>query len=981
MSKQSSPYPNVYDTAKADEIWAKLGSIDNLTTLNNKTHKLWCDSLSGNSPFLAQIIDKDPEFALSIFTSGDPQVITDSIINPFLTPRPHGEKKETLMQHLRSAKLKIALLTAAMDIAKKWDLDKITGVLSLFADTALQVSVSHLLWTRMHKDELQWPNGGEEPVSPALAEECGYFILAMGKHGARELNYSSDIDLIILYDDTKITYTGRKSLKDCMIKLTQELVEIIDKRTMHGYVFRTDLKLRPDPGATPIAISVDAAESYYHSQALNWERAAMIKARPVAGDMNAANDYLQRINGWIWRKSIDYEALNDIAAIKNQINRHYNQNERHFAGYDVKLGPGGIREIEFFAQINQLILGGRHPEFRLLKTLDVLDALNIHGRLDNKIRAELENAYIFLRTLEHRLQMIADEQTHNIPTDIESQKRAALFMGYNNISDLEAALLDHTAKVENHYDGLLPTSNTDGDNTSIQNINLHDILTENNFKNIDQISDIIDGWRHGRYRSIQTKRAQTLLEPMLPLLLKAFGRNDDPNQALMRFDSFLSKLPGGVQLFSLLSANPKLFELLARIMSLAPALANKLSKRPTLWDAVLEPDFFAPLPDKEILNNELTIQFKNARDYQEVLDVARRWVSEKRFQIGVHILEGLADTRESGQALTLVADIVIQGLIPEVEREFSRRHGQFEDGGIAMLAMGKYGGRELTHTSDLDVVFLYHCEDMDSVSDGEKPLGPSQYFSRLGQNIITAITALTPEGRLFEVDTRLRPSGSKGPLVVTLDTFTKYYTASAWTWEHMALTRARLIYGPRGIKTPLLETIAFVLSTERDEKDLLLAVHKMRSMLDAEFGTDNQWAIKFQRGGLVDIEFIIQYLLLKHGHKDNKIFTPDLDDAIGRLAWHGALMQGTADTLQSAHWLQQSIQTVLRLCLTSTPKSTDEIPKSLYDTLMRATGTDSFEKMQASLIETQEIVYSIFKNLIEMPAQVLILKNKENGDE
>jgi glutamate-ammonia-ligase adenylyltransferase len=478
--------------------------------------------------------------------------------------------------------------------------------------------------------------------------------------------------------------------------------------------------------------------------------------------------------------------------------------------------------------------------------------------------------------------------------------------------------------------------------------------------------------KRGRYRALKTDRAKELFYQCLPRLIEAFGKAPDPDAALRRFDDFTSKLPAGVQLFSMLQANPGLFGLMSRIMSLAPALAETLSKNNALWDTVLEPHFFEPVEDTEFLKDDLNNLLKSAHDYQDILDIVRRFVAGYRFRTGVHLLEALANVRECGAAMTRIADVALTSLIPYVEAELARRHGIFPGGGIAVLALGKYGGGELTHTSDLDIVFLYHTSDMSASSDGKKPLVPSQYFSRLGQNIITAITALTPEGRLYEVDTRLRPSGSQGPLMVTLKTFEDYYRTSAWTWEHMALTRARVIMAPRSMRTSLNDAVMQVLCTSRKDEELLPAVADMRGKLFSQFGSENPLEIKQCRGGLVDMEFIVQYLLLRDGPKENSLFAPELEIAVENLNAFGSLSDDQANLLLSAHTFMQNIQSVLRLCLGEKSPAPEDIADALKPVLAKASGVSSFDALMNKLVETQVRIHNLYQTLIEDPAASLI---------
>lgn len=925
-----------------------------------------CDMLFGHSDFLAAYADRNPEDARSLLTINAYNAFS-ALLDELSTARPENEKQQDFSAFLRRCKSKASLIIAAADVSDTWNLAEVTKALSDFADACVQAILRQLFFERMKKGELPWPNGEPEPASDALVTSSGYFVLGMGKLGAYELNYSSDIDLIIFYDGTKQSYTGRKTLKECFIKITQELVQLLDTRTLWGYVFRTDLRLRPDPGATPVAIAVEAAESYYHSMAVNWERSAMIKARVIAGDPAAGAQFQKNMDSWIWRRNMDFAALQDIAAIKNQINRHYDQSPGVCPGFNVKLGIGGIREIEFFAQVNQLLHAGRHPSLRLAGTLEALLELENLQLITRETHETLHNAYVFLRDVEHRLQMIDDAQTHELPSTDEALLRVANFCGYRKAEALQQAIEAHVLPVSKIYDGLLP-DHRDGAKPGYDSEKLSGTLETHGFGDTEQIASLIEGWRRGRYKALRTERAKKLLEECLPTLLEAFADTENPHAAIVRFDKFLSQLPTGVQVFALFHTNPSLFKLIARVMGLAPALADTLGKKPELWDMVLEPTFFAPLETEDELADELTERLTGAADFQDVLDFVRKFVAEQRFRLGVHLLESIADVLEVGDAMTRVADVALQALIPCVCNEFARRHGRFEDGGIALIAMGKYGGRELTHTSDLDVVFLYHVQDMAASSDGAKPLMPSQYFSRLAQNIITAITALTPEGRLFEVDTRLRPSGSQGPLAVTLKTFEEYYETSAWAWEHMALTRARLILSPDNFARKVGKSIQNVLIKPRDHGELVVAVHKMRGKLAASFGTENIWAIKHTKGGLVDLEFICQYLMLKGGHDHPSLFAPELTVALKELEKVGLLSAKQAEDMEAAHILMQKTQSLLRLSVGAAPKSRDEIPLGLQQILTEATKTETFENLENCLEIAQAKIYSIYNTFISYPA-------------
>lgn len=957
MSLSSRPESFAHNMNTVDEIWTYLKDSANGGNLKADQHFTPLCRIAAFSPYSCSIIKRYPDFACAILM--DPQDRHyDQIIEEISQFPVQNCDKNSLMSCLRDGKNKVALLTAFMDVNGYWSLDDVTNHLTDFAEQALRLATQYSLHEAHARGDINWnrttPNSQDIPS----LDGCGYFILAMGKMGGRELNYSSDIDLIIFYDPDKLSYTGRKSLKDCLIKVTQQIVELMDRRTMAGYVFRTDLRLRPDPGSTPIAMTTGAAFSYYHSYALNWERSAMIKARPVAGDIKAGEEFLGHLSSWIWRRNMDYEAMGDIIAMKEQINRHEGQSDFQLQDFNVKLGRGGIREIEFYTHINQLLLGGRHPEFRLRPTLLTLEQLANHGRIKGKDCSLLTAAYDYLRMVEHRIQMINDEQTHTVPSDEAKLQNLCLFCGHDTVEDFEQQLKLHTQNVAAIYDGLLPKDASANDDHNP--VNIQKTLEALNFQDTVQCQNMITAWSRGKYRSLQTSRARNILQSILPDLLTELSKNSNPDKALTRFDKFISQLPAGVQIFSMLQANPFMFKLIARIMSLAPALADLLAKRSQLWDSMLEPDFFEPIADKQTLKNQLSIALNSAKDYQDILDICRRWTNEKRFQVAVQTLEGLSDIEESGPALTLITDVCLQSLLPLIEQEFAEKYGHFPGGGIAMIAMGKYGGKELTFTSDLDVVFLYQVKDMTDMSMGPKQLGPSQYFSRLGQHIITAITALTPEGRLFEVDTRLRPSGSQGPLVVTINTFKSYYQDSAWTWEHMALTRARIIHAPKGLKTALMTTIHDTLSCRREGEKLKSAVLKMRRKLYQQFGSDTIWNIKHTSGGLVDVEFFIQYLLLKHGHNDIDQFPPEINKAANTLMRQNIISEDDYSILINGHKLQLTLQSILRISMDKHPKSADMIPDGLKEILCKTADGQTFRDVEIKLTEVQKNIHTLY---------------------
>ncbi|MGB8275551.1 MAG: bifunctional [glutamine synthetase] adenylyltransferase/[glutamine synthetase]-adenylyl-L-tyrosine phosphorylase [Alphaproteobacteria bacterium] len=924
------------------------------------------ESVFGNSPFLTECLLAEPAFFRGLLVSGPDAVFERLMTGLGAAPGPESDTAG-VMRELRVARRRAALLVALADIAGLWPLERVTGALSAFADKALQLATAHLLRQAATKGEIALPEQNE-PQS-----RSGYFVLGMGKLGGEELNYSSDIDLIVLYDDERLAYTGQRSLQDCMVRVTRDLVRVMEERTEHGYVFRCDLRLRPDPGATPVALSVLAAETYYESMGQNWERAAMIKARGVAGDGQAAGEFLHTLVPYIWRKHLDFAAIDDIHSIKRQINAHRGGYGIKVAGHNLKLGRGGIREIEFFAQTQQLIWGGRMPELRTRRTCEAINVLAKSGRVAPEAAEELIEAYRFLRRAEHRLQMIDDRQTHTVPEDEAGLTRLAVFLGFADRAAFADALLRRLRAVERHYAALfeeapvlsgpgnLVFTGGEPDPETLRTIaNL-------GFENAATVSSVIMGWHHGRISATRSVRAREILTELVPALLQAFAHTAAPDQAFLKFDEFLSRLPAGVQLFSLFQANPVLLDLVAEIMGNAPNLADLLARRPILLDGVLQPDFYDPLPDAFEMESELRAAASEARGFEDILDIARRWAGDRKFRLGVQILRNITRADAAGPVFSDIADAVIRVLQPVVQDSFAKQHGWLPAGAMAVVAMGKLGGREMTVGSDLDLVFVYDWAPGAERSDGEKPLSPHDYFARLSRRLINALTAQTAEGQLYEVDMRLRPSGASGPIASSLEAFVRYQHDTAWTWEHLALTRARLITGPPRLVEAIIEVVRDVLTRAREPGRLAFDVADMRGRMARERGEPSTFDVKNLRGGLIDAEFIAQYLQLRHAHAHPEMLSTNTAEALRLAAQAGLIGRHAAGEIIDAVRLWQRIQGAARLCYRDgfVPERATEGARRV---LVGAAEAGSFTELEERIKEVAGRVRAHFHELIEAAA-------------
>lgn len=899
------------------------------------------------SPYLTRLIEKNTAF---LFEAQGADI--HSLCQDIFTEIRNWDYADeaAFMAALRQAKAKIALLTALADIGGQWTLEQVTDILSRFADICCSAAL-----------ECAWSY--YEARGDLKGTVQGYFALALGKLGGYELNYSSDIDLVILFDERQLPYTGRKSPGDCAVRLTKKLVSLLQDRTEDGYVFRVDLRLRPDPGATAVAVSIQAAEIYYQSLAQTWERSAYIKARYICGDESCAQDFLEIMRPFIWRRHLDFAAIDDIHAMKARVHEHHAHKSINCAGHDVKLGIGGIREIEFFAQIHQLITGGRRADLQVRPTLKTLKALQDAGDISNQIYDDLKSAYVFFRTVEHRLQMVDDQQTHHIPTQEEDLQSISQFLGFSGTKAFEEEITSFLKQTHAHYEAFLPSQSSTS--PSIASI-------KKKFPDDQLVDDLIERWRNGRYRALRTARSQQLLEAVLGDLLQAFADTTHPDHSLKRFDSFLSQLPSGVQLFSLFKTNPRLLTLISNIMGQAPALADQLSRRPALLESFLSADFFSDVPETEMLCDDLKSYLRLGQGYEDVLDRARIWLNERRFQLGVLMLEQLLDPISAARSLSRLADACVKTLLPAVEDEFSRSAGRIKDGVFAVMAMGGYGAHALTYSSDLDLVFLYDCPDGAQSEDGRRAFSASQYYSNLSQRLISALSVMTAEGRLFEIDMRLRPSGRAGIIAVSLNAFENYQNEEAWSWEHMSLTKARLITASSGLVEKFEKRLSHIIAQTHPEAKLKTDMRAMRQRYDEEFKDNSLWALMTTPGGLSDANWVVQLLLLSHGLAAlNKTEFPRQLQDLGN---KDILRAHEVQRLETAWKILFQARALKRLLLGSS-KSIEEAEELTKLSLAKLLGHANFNESCKAIAQAKKDVAEIFEKYIGYP------KRAEQSDE
>jgi glutamate-ammonia-ligase adenylyltransferase len=920
------------------------------------------DAIFSHSPFLTDLAVRDPRRLLRLFDT-EPEARLEALCADLMERLPKSETMDQAMAEVRRFRQELALLVGLSDIGGVWDIEEVTCNLSRGSEAALRAATDFLLLEAARRGDLTLP----DPERPS--EASGYVVLAMGKLGAGELNYSSDIDLIVFYDADVAPLKPGLEAGRFFVRLTQALVKLLQERTEDGYVFRVDLRLRPDPGATSIAISLPAALQYYESMGQNWERAALIKARSIAGDVAAGKAFINELSPFIWRKYLDFAAITDVHAMKRQIQVHKGHGKIAVAGHNIKLGRGGIREIEFFVQTQQLIAGGRQPDLRGRRTLDMLQRLADFEWITQDACDELCEAYRFLRRLEHRLQMRRDEQTHLLPEDPDGLEVLARLCGFAGREAFSAELTRQLSCVERHYAALfeeapalasevgsLVFTGGEDDPDTLQT------LARMGFAAPQDVARVVRSWHFGRYPAVRSEKARERLTELVPGLLKALSETANPQAAFFAFDAFLKRLPAGVQVFSMLRANPGLLSLLATIMGSAPRLAAILSHRAHVLDAVLDPDFFGGLPSAETMQVHLDLALGEARGYEDLLDRARRFGQEQAFLIGVRVLSGTVTAGQAGGAYADLAELLVKRLHEAAHEELAAAHGQIAGGSSVVLALGKLGGREMTAASDLDLILVYDFPPDTTQSDGARPIAPVTFYTRLAQRLISALSAPTAEGTLYEVDMRLRPSGRSGPLATSLASFVSYHEESSWTWEHMAVTRARAISGDADLAAKVEAAIRATLCRERDGEALKQDVVEMRRRIDAEKGSNDPWNLKTVPGGQVDIEFIAQYLQLAAAAHHPDVLDQNTGNALGKLAAAGILAPGDADILTAAFALYHNLTQALRLALEG-ELDFRTAPRGLQALLSRTAGVPDIAVLDAQLKETEARVRQVVTTL------------------
>ena len=965
LYQRFSKAPRLADRAAAEarlaDLIANSGSEISAVAAEPDTRALLL-AVADHSPYLWNLIESDRSRLVRLLTT-PPELRLNELLQDLVSATAKANSEAELMRILRRAKQEVALLVALVDLGGVWRTETVMQALTASADVFVSTALNFILRETGASGKLQLPDAS------APDQGCGVVVLALGKHGGGELNYSSDTDLIVLFDPSSSAVAQMDEPAMLFVRMTRRLVKILQERTADGYVLRVDLRLRPDPGSTAIAISLPAAFFYYESVGQNWERAALIKARPIAGDRGLGEAFLAQLTPFIWRRYFDYAAIADIHAMKRQIHAVRGHAEIAIAGHDLKLGRGGIREIEFFVQTQQLIFGGKRPRLRGAGTLAMLAELEKEELISSEAREALEAAYLFLRETEHRLQMIADEQTQRLPVEGNELQRFARFCGYADLELFADELGRHLGRVAEHYARLFETSPRLSSATGslvftgvTDDPETLETLARLGFNRPELVAETIRGWHFGRRAAIRSERAREVLTELVPALLEAFAQSGDPDAAVAAFDQALGRMKAAVELLSILKSNPQLRSLFADILGSAPRLAEIVIRRPHVLDAAFDRNLLAAPLGEADFDTRLKPVLAPYSALEDVLDSLRDFTQEGSFLISLRLLTGLIAPMAASEAYSALAASIVRACLDHVMQDFQTRFGRVRRGRCVVLALGKLGSREMTAASDLDLILIYDFDAAHPESDAPQPLHATRYYTRLAQRLISALTVATRRGLLYEVDMRLRPSGRQGPLATQFESFAEYQAKEAEAWEHLALTRARVIAGDASLRVKVEAARAAVLAAARPPS-LRSDIAGMRRLIAKEKGEDDPFDLKYTVGGLIDIDFLGQYLCLRYAHERSEMIDVSPIAVISKAATFGYLPQDQADFLIGAHRLYSNVTQVLHTILTPT-QSLSDASETVKRRLAAAADLPGFAQLTAELAETGARVRAIFKDVV-----------------
>lgn len=917
-----------------------------------------------HAPFLTQIMRQDPASLLACLTS-EPGARRDALLADIAAQGTAATDAPELMRLLRRFRRAMALLIALADIGGVWDVETVTSALTAMADMAVRLASDHVLRQAADLGRIRLAN----PAEPG--EGSGLVVLALGKHGAGELNYSSDIDIVVFFDPEVAEAAGVAEPTSFYVRLTQQIARIIQERTPEGYVFRVDLRLRPDPASTHVAVALPSAYSYYETVGQNWERAAMIKARPVAGDVALGRRFIADLAPFIWRKYFDFAAIADIHAMKRQIQTVKGHETIAVAGHNVKLGRGGIREIEFFVQTQQLVFGGRRPALRGPRTLEMLGELTKEAWITPQARDQLAESYRWLRTIEHRLQMRHDEQTQTLPKQADDLEAFARFCGYRSTAAFGKALTSHSRRVEGHYALLFeegPSLASEAGTLSFTGTELDpdtlETLQKLGFRTPKIAAETVRGWHFGRRSAVTSARAREVLTELTPALLVALGRTADPDGALAHLDNAFVRMPAAVELLTLLRSHDSLLTLFAEILGSAPRLAKVAELHPHVLDGVIDPAFGQAALDCDALTRRIrSVVGAPPPSVEDGLDRLRDAARQENFLVGARLLSGVYSAQAAAQAYCAVAEACLRVAFADTREAFAADHGVVEGAQSVVLGLGRLGAGELTPSSDLDLILLYDRPEDAEPSNGGKALDPVTWHVRFTQRLVAALTVPTRRGTLYQVDMRLRPSGGKSPAATQFAGFEAYHAGEAEIWEEMALTRARVVAGDAELAARAEASIRAILTRRRKPAKVAAAVAEMRALIAREKGEKNPWDLKLALGGLTDLDFLAQFFVLAYSCDHPGLLARDTASIFAAAREAGLLAGADGAALEHAVRLIGDVQLWQRFTVEEAfdPAA---VPPRVLNRIATALGRPDTKVLRAELDEIRTGVRAIFTRVL-----------------
>ncbi len=910
-------------------------SPETLSELAERRKRLaQCILLCGSSPFLVNLMYKSPDILRWLFLENgiDLARSTEEMQAAVLATVDETTDFTALQRALRCFKRREIVRIAARDLNGLAPLEEVMGELADLGSSTLQVAyqVCRRCLIRDHGTPLMTEETSD-------AREAEMTVIGMGKLGGRELNFSSDIDIVYFYESDKGETAGtggRKGVVSLHVffnKLAEMISKALSQVTEDGFVFRVDVGLRPEGKSGDMAISIRSAEVYYESWGQSWERTAMLKARPVAGSLALGEQLLKTLQPFIYRKYLDYNLIEDMKQMKQKIDASLARSRE--GEINLKLGRGGIREIEFFIQALQLVYAGKNPKLRERNSLRALDALLAAQLLGEDDYRKLREAYRFLRSVEHRIQVVQERQTHNLPAKEEEMLALARRSGYlraNGLERFREVLEEHRGYVSFIYGTLFHS----GEQKPEQEVHpqvlflldpkadsdlVKDLLAERHFEDVDRAYDNLISLRKGPIKSNLAERSRRILEKIAPLMIQEIFESPDPDMALTNLERFMAVVATRSSYYALLAENRATIKLLVSLFGMSEFLSKILISHPELLDSLVVRTGSSAVKSKETMSEELETLLEQSDYFEDHLNILRRYRTEEFLRIGLNDIHGRLLQGEVTAQLSLLGEVCLAAAFhlagTELQR-FGQPTCQHEEdrtvAHLAIIAMGKLGGGELNYHSDLDIIFVY---DHQGMTDGEKQISNHEYFAKLAQKIISILTMQTREGYVYKIDTRLRPSGNAGPLVTSLESFLDYHRKEAQIWERQALTKARVVFGDGVLAGQLHDIIRHTIYGATIDDEGRQEIYRLRMRMENELAreTDGSYNIKTGRGGMVDVEFTVQYLQLREGCRSPELRTPNTVVALKEINTLGLLPDGGAHTLLAGYKFLRKLENRLRI--------------------------------------------------------------------